>query len=73
MPTEESMGVLHVSVLRFSFPEVVHVELNVFGFTCLWKEVKLECLKKIGRTYCSNLSSLAIKKESPSSLQQMAS
>lgn len=30
---------------RFPFMEIVHVELNEEGVTCLWKEVKLECLK----------------------------
>lgn len=42
---EESVVVLGVPLLSLFLVEVVHVELNGGRSTCLWKEVRLECLK----------------------------
>lgn len=45
MPSEKSVMVLHVSLFVFFLVEVIHVKLNGERVTCLWKEVRLECLK----------------------------
>jgi hypothetical protein len=45
MHTKESMMILCLSVFDFTFMEIVHIQLNVERITCLWKEVRLECLK----------------------------
>jgi hypothetical protein len=39
------MVVLSLSILVFPLMEIVHVELNLRILTCLWKEVRFECLK----------------------------
>ena len=45
MSSEKAVLVLHVSLFVFLLVEVIHVELNRERVTCLWKEVRLECLK----------------------------
>jgi len=45
MHSEESVMVLSLAIFEFALVEVVHVELNGGNGTCLWKEVRLECLK----------------------------
>ena len=45
MSSEKAVLVLHVSLFVFLLVEVIHVELNDERVTCLWKEVRLECLK----------------------------
>jgi len=45
MSFEQSVIVFGVTELSFFLVEIIHIELNKDSFTCLWKEVKLECLK----------------------------
>ena len=42
---EQSVVVLGVAEFGFFLVEIIHVELSDKSFTCLWKEVRLECLK----------------------------
>lgn len=45
MSFEQSVVVLGVAEFGLLLVEVIHVELSDESFTCLWKEVRLECLK----------------------------
>ena len=45
MSSEKAVVILHVSLFVFLLVEVIHVKLNRKRVTCLWKEVRLECLK----------------------------
>ena len=42
---EQSMIVLGMAEFSSFLVKIIHVELNNDRCTCLWKEVKLECLK----------------------------
>ena len=65
------MEELNRPCLAFAFVEVIHVELDRGEGTCLMKEEKLECLKKIGRSSLEKAASSSISKELPWGSQRM--
>lgn len=68
-------GVLESVFLVFlsGLMKIVHVQLDNRSFTCLTKEVQLECLKCVGKTVQANSFTFLTTKPSPFLVQQIMS